>query len=100
ANAHQAARWADAAALAGKFQQVEEVLYLQQDAWATSGKIEQGLAGALSPADMKKVRDIHSTQLAAIDAAIQYDVDMGHARGVDSTPTVFITHDGKTEMLP
>ena len=100
ANAHQAARWANAAALAGKFQQVEEALYLQQDAWASNGKIEQVLAGALSPEDMKKVRDIHSTQLAAIDAGIEYDVAMAHARNVDSTPTVFITHNGKTDLLP
>ncbi len=78
-----------------------EVLYLQQDAWATSGKIEQVLAGALSPDDMKKVRDIHSHATSPrLTPAIQYDVDMGHARGVDSTPTVFITHDGKTELLP
>jgi protein-disulfide isomerase len=100
ANAHQAARWANAAALAGKFQQVEEALYQQQDAWASNGKIEQVLAAALSPADVNKVRDIHSTQLAAIDAAIEYDAAMARARGVDSTPTVFITHNGKTDMLP
>jgi protein-disulfide isomerase len=100
ANAHQAARWANAAALAGKFQQVEEALYQQQDAWASSGKIEQVLAGALSAADMNRVRDIRSTQLAALDAAIEYDAAMARARGVDSTPTVFVTHNGKTDLLP
>lgn len=99
-NAPQAARWAGAAALAGKFEEAEKVLYEQQDDWGPTGKIDQALANALSAADMKKIREIETAQSARIDAAVQSDRALGKLRGVTGTPTVFMTHHGKTEMLP
>jgi protein-disulfide isomerase len=99
-NARLAARWANAAALAGKFAETEKTLYEAQDNWATSGKIDPVLSTALSPADMKKIRDILAAQSSQIDAAIQSDIMLGNSRGVDGTPTVFVTHRGQTQMLP
>jgi len=49
-NSRQAAHWANAAALAGKFQVAEHALYEKQETWGPTGQIEQVLAGALPPA--------------------------------------------------
>jgi protein-disulfide isomerase len=99
-HARQAARWANAAAAAGRFEAVEKVLYARQDEWGATGQIERVLASALPPADMNRIREIFNTQTAALDAAIQRDIDLGNSRSVSGTPTVFVTHRGKSNLLP
>src|ERR1700740_140736 len=84
-HSREAARWATAAAMAGAFQTTEETLYSKQDQWGATGKIEDVLAAALSPTDMKKVRTIEATQGTQIDAAIAKDMALGEARGVNGT---------------
>src|SRR5262249_12447525 len=50
----EAAKWANAAAVIGKYEAVEKALYAQQAIWDASGKIEPIVASALSPADFKR----------------------------------------------
>ncbi len=99
-HSREAARWASAAALAGVFQTAEETLYSKQDEWGSTGKIEDALASALSPADMKKVRTIEATQGPQIDAAIARDMALGDSRGVNGTPTIYVYHKGQMTPLP
>lgn len=96
----EAARWANAAAEAGQFEMAQRALYNKQDDWGASGKIEATLAAALSPADMKKVRAIESTETPQIDAAIQRDISLGNSRQVNGTPSIFVMHGGQTTALP
>lgn len=100
AYSHQAARWASAAAIAGVFETAEQTLYSKQDEWGSTGKIEDALASALSPTDMKKVRTIEATQGAQIDAAITKDMALGDSRGVNGTPTIYVFHKGQMTPLP
>lgn len=99
AHSHDAAKWADAAAAIGRFQEVENALYTKQDDWGATGKVEEAVATVLSPAELKRVRAlVDSPQVAA---AIQHDEDMGHQRNVNSTPSVFITlKGGQAQPLP
>jgi protein-disulfide isomerase len=99
-HSREAARWASAAALAGVFQTAEQTLYAKQDAWGSTGKIEDTLASALSPTDMKKVRTIEATQGAQIDAAIARDMALGDSRGVNGTPSIYVSHKGQVTPLP
>jgi protein-disulfide isomerase len=99
-HSHQAAEWANAAAIDGKFEMAERALYEKQDTWGPTGQIEEVLAGVFPAADMKKIRDIESTQLSEIDAAIQSDMALGNSRNVNGTPTIYVTHRGQTTMLP
>ena len=99
-HSREAARWASAAAIAGVFQSTEETLYGKQDQWGSTGKIEDTLASALSPADMKKVRTIEATQGAQIDAAIARDMALGESRGVNGTPSIYVFHKGQMTPLP
>ncbi len=99
---HQAARWANAAATLGPatFETVEQALYSHQDEWGMTGKIEPVLAAVLSPADMKKVQLVATTQAAELDAVVARDMALGASLHIDATPTIFIVHNGQTTPLP
>jgi protein-disulfide isomerase len=99
-HSHEAAEWANSAAAAGKFEIAEKALYENQDTWGPTGQIEQVLAQAFPPADMKKIRDIHTADLGPIDASIMADMELGNSRNVNGTPTIFVTHRGQRTMLP
>jgi protein-disulfide isomerase len=101
-HSRDAARWATAAAMVSHdtFAAAEPVLYAKQDDWGSTGKVEDALAGAVSPTDMKKVRQIVATQGTMIDAAIASDIALGDSRGVNGTPTIYVSHNGQTTPLP
>ncbi len=99
-NSRVAAHWANAAALAGKFEEAEHALYDKQDTWGPTGQIEPVLAAALTPADMKKVRELNVSQSSQIDASIQKDTALGNMRNVMGTPTIFVSHRGESTVLP
>lgn len=99
-HSREAARWASAAAIAGVFETAELTLYSKQDEWGSTGKIEDVLASAISPADMKKVRTIEATQGPQIDAAIMRDMALGDSRGVNGTPTIYVFHNKQMTPLP
>lgn len=92
AHSEEAAKWANAAAAIGKFQEVENVLYTKQDDWGMTGKVEETVATVLSPAEMKRAGALVGNP--EIAAAIQHDKDLGNQRGVNSTPSVFVTPKG------
>ena len=89
-----AARWANAAAQIGKFAKVEEALYTKRQAWETNGNIEAVLATVLTPAEMKKARQL--TQSGKLDAAIDQDVALGRNFNIQQTPTSIIICRGQT----
>jgi protein-disulfide isomerase len=110
-----AARWANAAARIGKYEQVEAALYDNQAAWSLDGNVQKFVAAALTPADYKRAERLMEgcqsqstagTQPAAahppqtnhgcvVDAAIEKDVDLGHQVPVDATPTWVIYYKGQ-----
>ena len=100
AHSREAARWANAAAAAGRFETVEQALFAKQDDWGATGKIEPVLTSVLSPAEMKKIQTIYQQQGTRLDAAIDADLAAGHARNVNATPSVFVTAHGSTQLLP
>ena len=53
----QAARWANAAAMIGQFQDVDAALFDNQAKWTADGDMEKYVAGAVSPANFKRVRE-------------------------------------------
>ncbi len=93
-----AARWANAAAQLGKFAKVEQTLYARQETWGSSGNIEAALAGVLTPAELKRARQL--VESGQLDAAIDSDIALGNSKRVSQTPSLFVTHRGKTTSLP
>jgi protein-disulfide isomerase len=98
-HSREAARWANAAAQVGKFEPVEEALYTKQETWAANGNIDTIVAAVLTPAEMKKVRQLMQGS-GPLDAAIDKDVELGKSRRVSQTPSLFVTHGGETVPLP
>jgi protein-disulfide isomerase len=94
---HKAAYYADAAAAIGRFEQVEEVLFVNQPQWAANGKITPFLAKALSPTQLKQVEELARTK--EVQEAVQRDVEMGRQLNVRQTPTMFVTHKGRRTPL-
>ncbi len=107
-----AARYANAAARIGKFEQVAAALFDNQAAWTQDGNIEKYVSAAVTPADMKRIDKLmegcrgddasvkpakmSSGQQAAhgcqLDASIDKDVELGQQIPVQATPTFVIRH--------
>lgn len=96
--ARQAARYANAAARIGKFEKVEDALYSRQSIWSADGNLEPVVAGVLTPAEMKRVHQL--LQNGNLDAAIDQDIQAGRQVPVRQTPTMIVTHRGKSYPLP
>ena len=95
-----AARFANAAAMLGQFQTVEQALFDTQNQWSQNGNIDEAMAPWLSPAQLKKIHDYESLHINEINASIESDRTMGIQRNVNQTPTIYVTSHGKTEGLP
>lgn len=98
--ARQAARYGLAAARLGPAQwiQVTDALYTFQSQWVADGKLEDVVAKTLPPKEMSQLRRWQSDP--KLETEIDRDIAQGQQRGVTSTPTVFLTVNGKTERVP
>ena len=95
--AKQAALFAAAADRVGKFEQVSEALFKQQDTWGANGRVEETVDSVLTPAEAKKVRDL--VKDPSLMAVVQRDIDLGTRLNITSTPTIIITKNLKSERV-
>jgi protein-disulfide isomerase len=111
----QAARWANAAALVGQFQNVEVALYDNQAAWSADGDMGKYISAAMSSADFKKVQKLMegceqpgptadqnggfglpaAGPVCPLDSEIEQDITLGKKVPVTGTPTYLITAKGQ-----
>jgi protein-disulfide isomerase len=89
-----AARYARAAAQINKFEEVEQVLFQNQEKWEQSGDVDGTVATVLSVADMNKVRAL--VKGGTLEAAIEKDIALGHVYNVNQTPTSVFHCKGQT----
>ena len=94
AHTMEAARWADAAAIIGKYEAVAAALFAKQEEWAAHGNVEQVVADALGPAEFAKAKKALADHKDQIDSEIQQDVFLGHQMNVTQTPTTKISQKG------
>jgi protein-disulfide isomerase len=94
-HAREAARWASAAATVGKYEEVTEALFENQEVWSVNGNIEATLAPVLG-ANLQKVKQVMAAHKDEIDAGIENDVFLGHQAEVNQTPTTKISQKGVT----
>jgi len=96
--AKQAACYACAAERVGKYEQVCDVLFRDQEKWAKTGDVDQTVCSVLNASEAKKVRALVSDP--AVVAEVENDMALGMSRKIDGTPTIFVEHDGRTESVP
>jgi hypothetical protein len=109
----EAARWANAAAKIGEFQEVDAALFDNQAAWTTSGDLQKYVAAAMSPADFKRVEAIlkpctspaptsrvdgsapQADRACPVDVYIVQDIILGYQVPVKATPTFIVHYKGQ-----
>jgi protein-disulfide isomerase len=97
-----ASRYVSAAARLGDQQKlltVFEALFADRDDWVQNGNLEASVARVLSPEDFQKLKNIMETERESIEQEINRSIREGVNIDIPGTPTVFITHDGKREMV-
>jgi protein-disulfide isomerase len=110
----QAARWANAAAMIGQFQDVDAALFDNQAKWPVDGDIEKYIVGAISPANFKRIQGILKGCTTApptskadrtvpqadpgcpVDQYIVQDIVLGYQVPVQATPTFIIHYKGQS----
>ena len=97
-HSREAFNYSVAAARVGKYQAVADALYAQQATWAVNGNVWAVVAGALSPAEQKKVQAL--VKDPGVLAEVEAEYQEGIASGINSTPTLIVTTKGKRLNLP
>jgi len=97
-HAMEAATYACAAGRIGRYDQVADVLFRNQEAWAVSGKVDETACSILSREEAKKVRTLAKDP--SITAEIQRDIQNGRLANVNQTPTLIMTCKGKQYRIP
>jgi protein-disulfide isomerase len=99
-HSREAAHYGHAAMRVGarEWNQVTDALFMNQDTWAASGDIESVVAKVLSKSDLDALHK-ELADKASLDAAIEADFSLAKERGVNSTPTFFVTANGRTEKI-
>jgi protein-disulfide isomerase len=93
-HSREAARYANAAAVARRMEKVVAALFDKQANWTADGNIDGVVAAALTPAEMNQVRKL--VRGGTLDDGIDKDVALGNQFRVTQTPTTIITHKGVT----
>jgi protein-disulfide isomerase len=98
AHAMEAACYACAASRVGKYEQVCDVLFRQQETWAANGKVDETVCNILTPAEAKKVRALAKDP--AIVAEVKQDIQAGQSANINQTPTMILTYRSKQYRIP
>ncbi len=94
----EAANYATAAARIGKYQQVADALFRNQNTWAANGKVWDTVASALTPTEQKRVQEL--AKEASVTGAVAQDVTQGQTERINETPTLIITRGSKRYAFP
>jgi protein-disulfide isomerase len=91
------AEFACAAARVGRYQKVADALFAQQVAIATNGKVEEVVNSVLTPTEAKTVKSLLKSP--EVERQIHADQAEGALVPVNGTPTLWVTHRGKSEAV-
>jgi protein-disulfide isomerase len=94
---HPCAEFACAASRIGRYQKVADALFAQQSNISMSGKVEDVVNSVLTPTEAKKVKSLLHDP--GVQREIQTDLDEGKLVPVTGTPTLWITHGGKSQVV-
>ena len=85
-----AARAAEAAAIQGKFWEMHDKLFENQNYWSTKTNTEEIFTDFAVSVGCNRDKFISDLNSAAVAERVQKDVQSGNVSGVDSTPTFYL----------
>jgi len=91
-HAHEAALAAEAAGLQGRFWEMHDLLYREQDAWSKAPNVRElfeSYAGTIGLDLDKFKKDMDGEQ---VNARVEADRQRGESLGINITPTLFINN--------
>jgi protein-disulfide isomerase len=91
------AEYACAAARVNRYQKVADALFAQQSAIAVSGNVEAAADSVLTPAEAKTVKSLLKSP--EVQHEIETDIEEGKAVPVPSTPTLWVSAHGKSQVV-
>lgn len=91
------AEYACAAARVGRYQKVADALFAQQQTIATLGNVEAVTDSVLTPTEQKAVKSLLKSP--EVQKEIETDLEEGRAVPVPSTPTLWVTAHGRSEIV-
>ncbi|HEX3746594.1 MAG TPA: thioredoxin domain-containing protein [Bryobacteraceae bacterium] len=91
------AQWACAAAHVGRYQKVADALFAAQQAIEVTGNAEAVANSALTPSEQKAVKALVNSP--SVQGEIDTDLNEGKAIPVPSTPTLWVTAHGRSEVI-
>jgi protein-disulfide isomerase len=96
---HKAARYSLAAQRVGRKQWLAlmQALYRRQPIWTQDGDIDKALNGVISNEDLVQIKKIANQPV--IHDTVNREVTLGVNRKINSTPTVFVTVNNKTQKI-
>ena len=97
--ARLAARYANAAGMAGEYDAAVAQLFRTQAAWSANGEIDAQLTPVLPPAAMQQIRQLVNSD-STLDGDIAADIAQGREDQIASTPTFVIVTNGRREKIP
>ena len=89
-NALDAAHAAEAARMQGKFREMHDRLYANQDSWKDLPDARQVFVGFARNLGLNAERFVSDMESGRVDQIVKGDVQRGQATGVTGTPSVFI----------
>jgi protein-disulfide isomerase len=89
-NALDAAHAAEAARMQGKFREMHDRLYANQDSWKDLPDARQVFVGFARNLGLNAERFVSDMESGRVDQIVKGDVQRGQAAGVTGTPSVFI----------
>ncbi|HLH16307.1 MAG TPA: thioredoxin domain-containing protein [Bryobacteraceae bacterium] len=96
--AREAAEYATAAGRIGKYEQVSDALFKNQAVWAVNGKVWDTVASVLTASEQKKVQELAKSE--SVKSEVEREYQEGVAMGVNSTPTMVVTHGPQRFPVP
>lgn len=96
---HKAARYSLAAQHVGRQQwlAVMQALYRKQPIWSQDGDLDRALNGVIPSGDLDQIKK--KANEPAIHETVNREVELGVRRKINSTPTVFVTANNKTQRI-
>ena len=94
----EAANYATAAARIGKYQEVGDVLFREQAAWAVNGRVWETVASVLTADQQKRVQALAKDP--GVVGEVQADQELARQNSVTQTPTLLVTRGAKRYPLP